>query len=77
MEVGQSGVIWPLTRPYWGVAMEMAFAIQPNSHKKHRNTGYFDQNNTVRHNIPNLIHFEHKANIIANKVRKLQLLDDW
>ena len=37
--------------------METAFAIQPNGHKKHRNKGYFDQNNTVRHNIPNLTHF--------------------
>ena len=40
--------------------------------KKYR--GYFDQTNTVR--IPNVTHFGHKAYIIANKVQKLQLLDD-
>ena len=42
---------------------------------KNRNKGYFDQNNTVR--IPNVTYFVHKAYITANKVLKLQLLDDW
>ena len=46
----------------------------PNGHKKHRNKGYFDQNNTVH--IPNVTYFVQKAYIIANKVPKLQLLDD-
>ena len=46
----------------------------PNSHKKHRNKGYFDQNNTVR--IPNVTHVVHKVYIIANKVQKLQRTDD-
>ena len=46
----------------------------PNVHKKHGNKGYFDQNNTVR--IQNVTHFVHKAYIVANKVQKLQLLDD-
>ena len=38
------------------------------------NKGYFDQNNTVR--IPSATHFVHNAYIIANKVQKLQFLDD-
>ena len=46
----------------------------PTVTKKHRNKCYFDQNNTVR--IPNITNFVHKAYIIANKVQKLQILDD-
>ena len=52
--------------------METAAVRDYRSHKKHGNKGYFDQNNTVR--IPNVTLFVHKAYIIANKVKKLQLL---
>ena len=39
--------------------------------QKHRNKGYFDQNNTVL--IPNVTQFVQKTYIIANKVQKFQL----
>ena len=43
--------------------------------QKHRNKGYFDQNNTVL--IPNVTQFVQKTYLIANKVQKFQLIDDW
>ena len=42
--------------------------------QKHRNKGYFDQNNTVL--IPNVTQFVQKTYFIANKVRKFQLISD-
>ena len=58
------------------VAMETAAVRHyPTVTKKHRNRGYFDQNDTVR--IRNVTHLVHKGYIIANKVQKLQLLDDF
>ena len=50
------------------------FAITQPS-QKHRNNGYFDQNNTVL--IPNVSQFVQKTYFIANKVRIFQLIDDW
>ena len=41
---------------------------------KHRNNGYFDQNNTVL--ILNVTQFVQKTYLIADKVRKFQLIDD-
>ena len=46
----------------------------PNDHKKHRNKGYFDQNNAVL--IQNVTQFVQKAYIITNKAQKCQILDD-
>ena len=56
--------------------METAvFAITQTS-QKHRNKGYFHQNDTVL--IPNVTQFvKKKAYIIAIKVQKFQLSDDW
>ena len=49
--------------------MEMAavrrYLTQPS--QKHRNKGYFDQNNTVL--IPNVTQFVQKTCFIANKVQ--------
>ena len=50
------------------------FAITQPS-QKHRNKGYFDQNNAAL--IPNVSQFVQKAHVIVNKVQKFQLLADW
>ena len=58
------------------VAMETAAVRHyPTSSQKHRNKGYFDQNNAVL--IPNVTQCVQKTYFIANKVRKFQLIDDW
>ena len=54
--------------------MEMAAVRHYPTVTKTDNEGYFYQNNTVR--VPNVTNFVHKAYIIANKVEKLQLLED-
>ena len=57
------------------VAMETAAVRHYPTVRKHRNKGYFDQNNTVL--IPNVTQFVQKTYFTANKVRKIQLIDDW
>ena len=54
------------------VAMETAAVRHYPTVTKHRNKGYFDQNDTVL--IPNVTQFVHKAYVIANKVQKFELL---
>ena len=54
--------------------METAAVRHYPTFQKHRNKGYFDQNNTVL--IPNVTQFEQKTYFIANKVWKFQLIDD-
>ena len=55
--------------------METAAVRHYPTSPKHRNKGYFDQNNTVL--IPNVTKFVQKTYFIANKARKFQLIDDW
>ena len=55
--------------------METATVRHYPTFTKHRNKGYFDQNDAVL--IPNVSQFVQKAYIIANKVQKFHLLADW
>ena len=59
------------------VAMEtQPFAIRPTQPSpKHRNKSFFDQNTTVL--IPNVTQLVQKTYFIANKVQKIQVVDDW